>query len=115
MGSAAASWTSSYFVLVWTADLTLCVLHVTAEARQAYRPDLLVPRSTGLYAAASNPASSRLGATLSSPRAHLMAASSHWCASLLNAAAAGEHTRKDADKTDSLAFLKFRHELKGGS
>ncbi len=88
------------------------VLDVTVEAWQAYHLHLLVPQPTS--AVISNPVNfKKPKATLSSPKPQLIAARSHRCASLLNEATAGEHMRKEADKTHSLAFLKLRHEQKG--
>lgn len=49
---------------------------------------------------------SMLRVTLSSPKAHLMAACSHWCGSLPNQAAAGEHMRTQADKTWLISICK---------
>lgn len=73
--------------------------------------DPLPPQTAS--AVISNPINSKLKATQSSPKAHSIAASSHWCASLPNEATAGGHMRKEADKSDSLTFVKLMHKLRG--
>ncbi len=111
--SAAACWTLSHLTcfcfdcrsLIWSA----CA---RCDREGLARLNLISPQSNFVV---SNKANSRLRAEQLFPKAHSITARSHRRASLQNEAIAGERLRKDADKTDSLAFLKLRHEPRGHS